>query len=528
MEIAKSAPFAAWFTRVARPETSSGISVAHPPPKKNEAAHHSEAPLPSNAEFAANQSDDKASKTARTEGVSSTNLRAKLPPLADVAADIAWQFDAVLGPEHAGDAKTIEARSQALEERAFEVLEVLTPRRIGEAEKAFDTWFTGVETRAKSGGGAAVAPMEHLTLLHVLKSKIFDEQPELAKYLPRMQETLQASDKHLTGRERSLEHILDKRLPRAALAHMSEDAKKIHIAVFSTHDDDHGFGTAIKDLVASYTPSAKDPIIAAGLLAALFTGAGAQVVGGAVHGYLIATLLEHTIHARVGHASTGTMEKLEGILSRFGPIGKAIHKRLESIRFSHSVIHHGSYGQNYVDRFAPNDPKLTPEQVDAKRAQKKAHIDKLANGRDPDEAKDIFKSDYGRKLADALQNALLTAPATALVTLFTGAIAGAAGLSVGPLFVAASVLTSLIFIPASNNLHPYLHMSREEAFAKAGPLMRMFLKSRYVSHIAQHHYLHHKHAGVNHNLVPGADFALGYQPTHVEAVVALRKLKSFY
>ena len=29
-------------------------------------------------------------------------------------------------------------------------------------------------------------------------------------------------------------------------------------------------------------------------------------------------------------------------------------------------------------------------------------------------------------------------------------------------------------------------------------------------------------------VVPGADFALGYEPTQVEAIVALRKLKSFY
>jgi hypothetical protein len=446
------------------------------------------------------------------------------PPLAGVADELARLFSVVLGIEDVSEARSLEARAQLQESRAFDVLEVLTPRRLGEAEAAFDTWFGAVEARQRDGG--KVVPMEHLTLLHVLKTGLFQQQPELAAYVPRMQAVLRASDRQLTGKERSLEQVLEQRLPRAALARMSDDAKKIHAAVFAS--EDHTFFAGIKDLIANHQPSAKDPIIAAGILATLFTEGGAELVGGAVHGYLLATLLEHTIHARIGHASKSSMERLSGLLERFGPLGRAVHKWIDATRFSHAVIHHGSYAGSYVERFTPSDPRLTKVQLAARARQKKELIDKLAHERGPEEAAWIFRSDYGRKLANALGNALWVAPATALVSLFSGAVAGSVGVSLGASFVAASVLTSLIFIPASDQLHPYLHMTRDEALSKAGPLMRAFLKSRYVSHIAQHHYLHHKDARVNHNLVAGADFAMGYEPTRVDAIVALRKLRSFY
>jgi hypothetical protein len=369
--------------------------------------------------------------------------------------------------------------------------------------------------------------MEHLTLLHVLKLKMFDEQPALAAYVPRMESVLRDSDRALTGKTRSLDDIVNARLPRSVIAKQSSDAQKIHAAIFATRDD--SFLSAIKDLAAGYVPTAKDGVVAVGLLAALFTHGGAALLGGAVHGYLIATLLEHTIHARVGHASQRTLDKLHGVLARFGPIGEAIHKHLEMTRVGHAVVHHGSYGGNYVDRFAPaNADSLPGDVVTQKRTQKRELLERQMKELGDEAASDMTASDYGRKLAHAMRAALITAPAVTLVSLFSAGIANLAGLEVGPLFVAASALTSLIFIPASNSLHPYLHMTREEAMAKAGPVMKLFLESRYVSHIAQHHYLHHKEAGVNHNLIAGADFALGYEPTRVDAIVALRKLKTFY
>jgi hypothetical protein len=471
------------------------------------------------------------SSTTKARGARSFELRLPPMPFADVGRSLADQFRALLGidAKHSEPATTtteaLGERAQVLEDRAFEVLEILTPKRVGEAEQAFDAWFAGVEARQSSG--QPIAAMEHLTLLHVLKSKLFDGQPALRAYVPRMESVLCASDLALTKKTRGLDDILATRLPKHALAQQSSDAQKIHAAIFATRDG--SFVSAIKDLVADYVPTAKDGVVAVGLLAALFTHGGAALLGGAVHGYLIATLLEHTIHARIGHASQRTLDKLHGVLARFGPIGEAIHKEIEKTRVGHAVVHHGSYGGNYVDRFAPaNADSLPADLVAQKRTQKRELLERQMHELGDDATADMNASDYGRKLAHALRAALVVAPAATLVSMFSAGIANLAGVELGPLFVAASALTSLIFVPASNSLHPYLHMTRDEAMAKAGPVMKLFLESRYVSHIAQHHYLHHKEAGVNHNLVAGADFALGYEPTRVDAIVALRKLHTFY
>ena len=73
-------------------------------------------------------------------------------------------------------------------------------------------------------------------------------------------------------------------------------------------------------------------------------------------------------------------------------------------------------------------------------------------------------------------------------------------------------------------VHPYLHMRRQAALDAAGPWMRMFLRSRYASHIARAHYLHHRDASVNQNLAIGADFVLGYRMSSMESVLRLRAM----
>lgn len=238
--------------------------------------------------------------------------------------------------------------------------------------------------------------------------------------------------------------------------------------------------------------------------------------------------MEHTIHKHIGHASKRSLEKMEQILSKFGPIGRSIHQSITETAFSHGTIHHASYAGDYVDRFAPRDRDQPKEVIDQKRMEKKQRIDEMVTARGPKAAAEIFASDYGRTLAHALKDVLTFMPISALVTLGTTLAASAVGVNLGVLFAAVSIATSLLFIPASKELHPYLHMPREEALAKAGPIMRQLLNSRYVSHVAQSHYSHHRDAAVNQNLVPGADFALGYRTSPVEAVLALRKMKTFY
>ncbi len=464
------------------------------------------------------------SSEASVAGAKLHQVQAHARPTDDVAAGLAWQFEQLVGRGPLPAAPAIEAKAQSLEDRAFEVLAILTPQKLGAAEAAFDTWFAGVEARGARGD--KLDALEHLTLVHILRERLFDGQPELAAYVPRLEATLAASDRRFVGKARPLAQALREGLPRRAIRAESKDAQKIHAAIYAPKSP--GLRAALTDLIQDYRPGPEAPIMAAGILAALFSGSGAELLGGAVHGYLLATLIEHTIHARIGHASNQTLEKLDGILSRFGPVGRAVKAEIESTRFSHAVVHHGSYGGSYVDRFAPRDTALPPGEIDRRRAEKKASLDQKVAARGPDAIEQTKLSDYGRRLAHALRNALFTAPVTALVTLFSASVANAAGADLGGMFVAASVLTSLVFIPASDQLHPYLHMTKEEAFEKAGPLMRRFLESDYVAHIARSHYVHHRDTRVNQNLVAGADYGLGYQPSNVDVIVVLRKLGTFY
>lgn len=467
------------------------------------------------------------SGAAVVAGAKPHELRAIPAALKEAGAQIGALFGRLLGGAGAKEIpapSAIEAQASALEDRAFAILEILTPKKIGQAEAAFGEWFSAVEARC--AGGQRLPAMEHLAVLHILKEGLFTKHPALAAFVPRMEAVLLDSDQRLTGKRHDLDAIMSERLPRKVLRGESSDAQKIHGAIFASKD--HSLKSAFGDLAQSYRPSAADAVVGAGILASLFTGTGAHLLAGAVHGYLFATLVEHVIHEKIGHATPASIERLDDILSRFGPIGAAIKESIKTSAFSHGTIHHGSYGGSYVDRFAPRDAELPAEERELQRDKKKTAIDNLARSRGESTAEQIFGSDYGRKLAHALKTALYAAPAAAIVSLFTSVIANQLGADLGPLFLASSVLASLVFVPASNNLHPYLHMTREEALGKAGPLMRAFLQSSYVSHIAQSHYLHHRYAGVNHNLVAGADFALGYEPTPVDAIVALRKMKTFY
>jgi hypothetical protein len=429
----------------------------------------------------------------------------------------------LLGPT-SGAPEALDARAQALEDRAFEVLEVLTPAKVGAAEAALDVWLGGLEARSQRG--ERLEALEHLTLLHALKQGLLGKHEALAPDVARMEALLVASDQRLFGTTRALPDILEARLPRAYLRAQSADAKKIHDAVFATRDP--SFTQALRELVQGHEPGVADAIAAAGLAGALFSGTGAQLLGGALHGYLLATLTEHVLHRHSAHISPSTKEKLDALTARMGAVGQAIRAFVEEMKFSHTNIHHGSYAGSYVDQFAPKDTGQTKAERDAQRAERRAKLEAAIDARGPKEAAGIRGSGYGVTLTSAVQDALMIAPVTALVTLLTGALAGQLGATAGAPFVAASVLASLAFLPLSNEVHPYLHMPREEALAKAGPLMRKFLESDYVSFIARTHYVHHHNARVNQNLLPGADFALGYQSPGVDTIVALRKLQTFY
>jgi hypothetical protein len=443
-------------------------------------------------------------------------------PLHDVAAGLVDVFKALLGAGQKDDAG-IAARTQVLEDRAFAVLEALTPKTISGSEQALGTWVDALAQR--QAAGHPIAALEQLTLIHALKSP-FLGAPELAAVVEKMGTVLDAADLARHGSPRTREEMLHTRWPRSSLASESTDVQKIHAAIFQ--EEGSGLAHAAREFFANYQPKAQDPVLAAVLLGSLFTSTGAQLLGGALHGYVMGTFVERAIHEHIGHASQKTLKQVEGLLSKFGPIGKAVWQAIDSTHFSHAKLHHGMYGSNYVDGFAPDDPNLSTDEAARRKEAKKTAMEAMVERRGPAEVAEHDASGYGVQLAHALRNAMMIAPLTATTTLLTGTLAGAAGIAVGPAFVAASVAASLLFVPASNNLHQYLHMTRDEAMSKAGPMMRAFLNSRYVGYINRHHYNHHQQADANFNLVPGADLALGANGSTVETIVALRRMKAIY
>jgi len=70
--------------------------------------------------------------------------------LNEAGAGISALIERLVGPA-SGPPQTLDARAQALEDRAFEVLEVLTPSKVGAAEAALGAWLGGLEARSQRG-----------------------------------------------------------------------------------------------------------------------------------------------------------------------------------------------------------------------------------------------------------------------------------------------------------------------------------------------------------------------------------------
>ena len=100
-------------------------------------------------------------------------------------------------------------------------------------------------------------------------------------------------------------------------------------------------------------------------------------------------------------------------------------------------------------------------------------------------------------------------------------------LGLGPAAIAGMMVPALLYPLASKVMHPYLHMPREEAMKKAGPLMRKFLETRYVEMVSRLHHGHHKGRGGNYNIVPPlGDILLGeLKKPNLKQLLRMRELE---
>lgn len=434
----------------------------------------------------------------------------KLPHKPQIVSEkLAYQAALEIFPE-----LTKEEATKSLElSEAFAItaIEKALPKSREHSRTEIKKW---IETLEQSLQIRESTVIEHTALQYMLKFQIFETD---ATTMERATHLLRRSWKDLVGAEPPDRNLLD-RLPKRVQAGAPRDQVLFHQALF--HSGVQKFRDSVFTLYKDYLPKSSDAIFILGLGASLFSKTGADTVSGFLQGYAVGTFVEYSLHRYLGHASTKTLKTLE----KFGRFGQAVKK----IWFSHTVVHHGSYGTNYVEPFAPKATENNPDF--AKQVEtKKQRIERAIESMGADFKARMANSKYGTVLYRPLNSILSVAPFSLAISLLTGAAANHVGLDPGYSYYAASAGAATLFVPASHWLHPYLHMKKNEALATANPFMRWLLQTRFVAWTARSHFAHHDGGGhQNQNLVAGADFVFGHQPLTIEQLIELRSFQTFY
>ncbi|WP_437311273.1 hypothetical protein [Sorangium sp. So ce388] len=209
---------------------------------------------------------------------------------------------------------------------------------------------------------------------------------------------------------------------------------------------------------------------------ALTTGAG-QIVAGAVLGYLTVSMAESFLHRNALHARL----QVRRAAQRLGPAGRPLLRAY----LSHAVVHHGkTYRESHVRQFQSQEEQ---ERLD------RWIVETQGDRR-------IIRERYGVSLA-GLGILAFVAPVLPFFALYAFFLPAAA-------FVGA-LLPLAIYPLSSLVLHPYLHLPRAEAMARASRPTRWLIETRYVRFISRHHYLHHRYVHCNYNLLWLGDLLLG-------------------
>ncbi|WP_437640746.1 hypothetical protein [Sorangium sp. So ce854] len=208
-----------------------------------------------------------------------------------------------------------------------------------------------------------------------------------------------------------------------------------------------------------------------------WTAGAEQILAGLALGYLTVSMGESFLHRSALHASL----QVRRASKRLGLAGRPLLRAYTS----HTVVHHGkTYRDSHVRQFQSREEQ---ERLDRWIAETQGD-------------RRIIRERYGVSLAGLgiLAFVAPVLPFFALYALFL------------PAPVSLGALLPLVVYPLSSRvLHPYLHMPRDEAMARASRPMRWLLGTRYVRFISRHHYLHHRYMHCNYNLLWLGDLLLG-------------------
>lgn len=345
-----------------------------------------------------------------------------------------------------------------------------------------DAWVKELDTREKP-----LTVLEYTTLLFAARANALTDKDAART-------TLERAYRQLTGVEAP--DVLETRLPLRVLSRSSRDERVFHVAAFRSDNEPGSRLGAIRD----YVPTATHALVAAGTVAALCAvpvlGMAALGLGAAL---ALSSVAESAMHELVGHTSPALAKKLEK--------RPKLRKYIMRTRFGHAVVHHGKTYKNYVDQF--------------RDAGEKARLDGfLLEQHGEAYVKRTIETRYGASLSWPGASQYI-APLLPIL----GAAAWATGFN--PAFM-AGMLPILVTYPLHSGIvHEYFHKRTPEAFAEAGPLMRLCLKTPFARFTSRQHWDHHRGSLENFNLSPGAigDVAMKtVVPLSIPKLLEIRRL----
>lgn len=316
---------------------------------------------------------------------------------------------------------------------------------------------------------------EHISLSYLLRSGFLVDFPD-AQILKSIKSTLALSWTQKTGMKPS-EDLLTERLPKIILAESIRDDQILHAASYQITDP--ATGRAPYAFGKDYLPRAKDFFMATGLVAFSFTSTGRNIIGSAAIGYAVATVAEYGMHRHIGHAS----KKLSNLFDKGGWLGR----KIKNTFLAHALIHH---------RFARADYKKSAQPTESQLEKVSPLFEK-----NPGLEEKAETTAYGT----SFNNVSLVSVAIATLPIATTL---SMALGMGSAAIIAAITPTLLIGGASKIIHPYLHLSKEDALAQSSGFLKWLLQTRYAEVISALHYVHHNGGvGANYNLTPGGDYA---------------------
>ena len=357
------------------------------------------------------------------------------------------------------------------------------------AQEEVRAWCARI--RADQAEGRPLPVMGHTALTYILRSGFFDDYPDPA-IKPQVEASLAESWKALTGK---VPEDLLTRLPRAVLRTASRESRAFHAAAFQSERPRDARRDAA--LGKDYVPEVKDAVMGLGLLAIAFTETGSAVLGGALLGAAVVTLAESFLHKNLAHPTPAQKKLYE----KWPWLGRQI---LDAA-YGHATVHHVKTFKSYVKQFESEDQK----------AKLDAELQKMGKV-----GERLMAENYGVSLDAAGVLRFLAPIAPVYVALMWT-------LGLGPAAIAGMLVPAALYPLASKVMHPYLHMPKEEAMQKAGPLARWLLGTRYVEMVSRLHYGHHKGRGGNFNITaPFGDMLLGeLRKPNLKQLLRMRELQ---